>query len=194
MDKTLNKLCHLDTKGVGMLFRRKKTEGEKITVKCEQCGEEFTMLKSTFKAREKKNKVRFCSKKCSSKFRSKKTEKECKHCGKKFITLRNEFCSKKCVIDFKNENGIFKKNGFWFENGYKVLYTENGNGIKEHIKIMEDYIGRKLKKNECVHHKNLDRLDNRIENLQLMTIGEHSSLHRKLELKNGKKLFGDSND
>lgn len=58
---------------------------------------------------------------------------------------------------------------------------------------MEDYIGRKLNKDEVVHHINEDKLDNRIENLQLMTRGEHSKLHRELELSRGKKLFTENN-
>lgn len=32
----------------------------------------------------------------------------------------------------------------------------------------------------CIHHKNLNHLDNSKENLELMTIGEHNSLHRTI--------------
>ena len=39
---------------------------------------------------------------------------------------------------------------------------------------------RYLKKEYHVHHKNFDRMDNRPENLVVMTAGEHSSLHCKL--------------
>lgn len=51
--------------------------------------------------------------------------------------------------------------------------------IMEHDYVMEQYIGRPLKKDEIVHHKNHIRHDNRIENLQLMTFKEHASLHMK---------------
>ena len=43
--------------------------------------------------------------------------------------------------------------------------------------MMEEKIGRKLFRNECVHHINEIRNDNRIENLQLMTLCEHAKLH-----------------
>jgi len=54
-------------------------------------------------------------------------------------------------------------------DGYVMLHTV----------IMERAIGRYLKDNEVVHHKNHDRTDNRLENLELMDKHEHSSKHMK---------------
>lgn len=51
------------------------------------------------------------------------------------------------------------------------------NGRLEHRIIMEIYIGRKLNKEEVVHHKNGVKYDNRIENLEVMTISQHSKYH-----------------
>jgi hypothetical protein len=42
---------------------------------------------------------------------------------------------------------------------------------------MENQIGRCLKKNECIHHINNIREDDRLENLQLVTRGEHNIIH-----------------
>ena len=68
-------------------------------------------------------------------------------------------------------------------DGYVAIYfpdhpKSNSEGyIMEHVLVMECNIGRWLKDDEVVHHKNHKRNDNRIENLQLMTFREHARLH-----------------
>jgi hypothetical protein len=63
--------------------------------------------------------------------------------------------------------------------GYRLIWIPshpraNKQGyVREHHVVMERSIGRYLKFGEVVHHKNGDRSDNKIENLQLMTKVEH---------------------
>lgn len=157
------------------------------TLKCLFCKKRFYKKMSELKVRKN---IPYCSQKCFYED-VKKITPACKNCGNKTKEKRTSFCCKKCWITYKVKNKLGVKNGFWYENGYKILYQYGiKQGKKEHIKVMEDFINRKLKNNEMIHHKNHNRLDNRLENLILLTRGQHSSLHRREEIKNGKSLFG----
>lgn len=75
------------------------------------------------------------------------------------------------------------KNPYWNggyhinRDGYKRIRV-NGKYILEHRYVIEQHIGRKLDMhNEQVHHINRDKLDNRLENLVVLTPSEHSNLH-----------------
>lgn len=49
----------------------------------------------------------------------------------------------------------------------------------EHRLVMEKYLGRFLKKGECIHHMNGDKTDNKIKNLKLFVNGSTHSIVEK---------------
>lgn len=56
--------------------------------------------------------------------------------------------------------------GWINREGYRI-FGHGSTRISEHRMVMEQHLGRPLRENENVHHKNGVRLDNRIENLEL---------------------------
>jgi len=59
---------------------------------------------------------------------------------------------------------------------YWRILTDDGYRY-EHRVLMERLLGRPLGKHEVVHHVNGDGLDNRVENLRLVTRAEHNLIH-----------------
>lgn len=101
----------------------------------------------------------------------------CSVCGKEFKrdtygvrVSKTHYCSKQCFFERKNRTGYVDT------GGYRTVGV-NGGRMRQHRHIMEQHLGRKLQPGEVVHHINGDKLDNRIENLQLMTNHVHISHH-----------------
>jgi len=63
--------------------------------------------------------------------------------------------------------------------GYIEITKGENKGRLEHVVKMELLIGRRLFSNECVHHKDGNRKNNEISNLELMTRSKHASHHAK---------------
>lgn len=63
---------------------------------------------------------------------------------------------------------------------YKTVAIKRGGKIqfaKEHRVIMENKLGRRLKPDETVHHKDHNRYNNDPSNLAILSIAEHKALH-----------------
>lgn len=90
----------------------------------------------------------------------------CKHCGGIFHDRRHGahtriFCSRRCANLF---HGLGK---FTISKSGYVMIAKDDHRQMEHRYVMEQMLGRKLRKGETVHHKNGIRHDNRPENLEL---------------------------
>ncbi len=80
----------------------------------------------------------------------------------------------------------------WTKKGYVLVcvhghpHTDSLGYMMEHRLVVEVFLGRYLRKNESVHHKNKVKHDNRISNLQIVDPVEHT-LHHHLGSKRSKQ-------
>jgi len=100
--------------------------------------------------------------------------------GKELIKKAHEAIKSGATAGDKNHNW---KGGEYLRRGYVIETHSQGKKKEQHILIIERKIGRKLKKNEVVHHINGKTDDNRLSNLLLMTRGQHTALHNAMRFK-----------
>ena len=97
----------------------------------------------------------------------------CVACKKDFMAWRKmqELCSK-CILDMREIAGRVKASN---------KYIKDTNGKSNfHRTVSEEAIGRKLSKDEVVHHIDCNYLNNSLDNLMIMSNGSHSRLHKYL--------------
>lgn len=146
---------------------------------CPECGQEFW---------PRWNKLIYCSRKCANEARrralSKQVTRTCENCGRAYTVKPSKanvsrFCSARCRSRWVATHMPRKRKPYIIDSsGYRLVWV--GDRYRpEHIVVWERAHGP-IPPGYVVHHKNLNRQDNRLENLQLMTRAEHIALHNRI--------------
>jgi hypothetical protein len=168
-----------------------KSKNKQVKLTCHFCNKTFYRRNSLHKynlVRGQKN--QFCSKSCVRKYQYADFVKEivCLNCGKKIRRSINRieqnkynFCSVFCKTEYRRKYHIPKSGELFNDRGYLAIYIKSRGKVQFHRYVMEQKLGRRLNPDEFVHHKNGDKKDNRLVNLELTNNFTHGKLHSKFK-------------
>jgi len=132
-----------------------KNSIQKIKVRCDLCGKEYQIYyKSYYKTQEKKG-------------------------------FSGEVVCVKCSTTISNKNRIIDKPGRYINKYgyYMIRVVDNQDRIsyqKEHRVLMEKFLGRNLEEDESIHHIDGDKLNNDLENLDVVSSEQHTKAYHSL--------------
>lgn len=134
----------------------------------------------------------FCSKRCAAIVNNRVPKRKrlvrlCEHCGASVQSRSAKYCSNTCVQQVRLLAGQIKRLAegkvlkYKRPDGYFELYLPDRTRVYEHRYLVEQLLGRKLESHEHVHHKDGDRGNNSLSNLEVLTASEHAKHHQRLE-------------
>ena len=148
---------------------------------CIKCNKEF----KTYECLVKVGKGKYCSKECAKDTLIKKGQS---------LSVKTQFkkgCKPWSFKGFRLQ--CARKNGKYYKEIFMPTHpnsTSNGY-VREHRLVMENHIGRLLRKDEIVHHIDGNTLNNETDNLELLPKKIHDrnnvklNIHRRWEEKRG---------
>ena len=114
-------------------------------------------------------------------------EEELKFIKENYPIHGSKYCADKLGRSENAINKKIKKMGLIIKwkhqyidaNGYLRNCEDRNNKYLIHRRIVEEHLNRKLKHDEIVHHKDGNKLNNSIENLEVLSRSEYTKIHNK---------------
>lgn len=100
----------------------------------------------------------------------------CKTCICRYLRHKQNYVNGKCI-----DSDGYVRVGAQYEHPRR----NQANQVYEHILAMEKHHGRPISTDEHIHHINKIKSDNRIENLEILTPGDHQRKHKSYLHLNG---------
>lgn len=169
---------------------------------CRQCGIEFDGKPSAKRV--------YCSRACHDASQIQRIEVKCYQCEKRIYIPPSKkiwakhFCGEECRRAWLSGERSKELNILGHSKGHKAPHLTKLNkernpklalepdaairgtyAAKQHRRLMEKIIGRKLKPDEDVHHINGIRDDNEPKNLMVMKHSDHLRLHWQMAKERG---------
>jgi len=165
--------------------------------KCLQCKKDFIPRGYV--------KRKFCSLKCFHDSTIRKVKQACLFCGAEFLThpsnipaKRGKFCSQECRYSYPRKKKGAKKIGSikiavcGNKKPRRLIKVRDAKGDNEwefYARYIWEQVNGKIPEGYVIHHVNKDRLDDRIENLLLLSPTEHIIMHKD-DLDRGREMKG----
>lgn len=157
-------------------------------VPCTHCGKPHYKRPSGIKRAGGKS---FCSKECAGLYTRVKYphgDLTCSQCGKLFrsnpayVTRRPKqkkwFCGRGCF-----NLHLARNKGKELKMAGTPYSATSGSKKRYHRHVMENHLGRELRADEHVHHKDGNKKNNDISNLEVLAMVEHMRLHQEAYIK-----------
>ncbi len=140
-----------------------------IKLKCEDCGIEREIQRNSDILTKSEHPCRICSNKRNGIAKR----------GRPSWNSGKTFEPKKVGTTYIDYHGYRQ---IWLGKDESVKYGRKDGYVIEHRKVVQDIIGRPLKKGEIIHHIDGDKLNNVPENLYLCSsVYDHRDIHINLE-------------
>lgn len=156
---------------------RCRAESQKLPPRpCPTCGKEF----------HAPSQRTYCSKPCADAALRTLYPRPCERCGVEFQPMKDgkrRFCTRACAakasgLARRRPDGRRDSKGYILRWAPEHPMASRVGYVMDHRLVVSEHLGRMLKPDEVVHHRNGVKDDNRIENLELMQKRQHDRLSK----------------